>query len=148
MKYSRVGLYARAIGESPQTADAQGINVDKYKYLFVIAGSAIAGIGGLYYAMDKTRGTSFLELDIAAFGWVAVALVIFSIWKPLFAILGSLLFGFLYIIGSFVPKGNDAVLEILPYVVTIIVLIVTSIINKKGSQAPASLGVNYDREER
>ena len=148
LKYTRVGLYARSIGESPQTADAQGINVELYKYIYIIIGAAIAGLGGLYYAMDKTSGTSFLELDIAAFGWVAVALVIFSIWKPLFGILGSLLFGFLFIIGSYIPTNSTALFGIVPYAVTILILIITSILNKKGSQAPASLGVNYDREER
>ena len=148
LKYTRVGLYARAVGESPQTADSQGINVEKYKYLFIITGAAIAGLGGLYYAMDKTNGTSFLELDIAAFGWVAVALVIFSLWKPLIGILGSLLFGFLFIIGSYIPVSSNALFNIVPYVVTIIILIITSIFTKRGSQAPASLGVNYDREER
>ena len=148
LKHTKVGLYARAIGESPQTADAQGINVNRYKYCYIIVGAAIAGLGGLYYAMDKTRGISFLELDIAAFGWVAVALVIFSFWKPLVGILGSMLFGFLYVIGSYIPAGNDAIFDVIPYVVTILVLIITSIFNKKGSQAPASLGINYDREER
>lgn len=148
LKYSRIGLYARAIGESPQTADAQGINIEKYKYLFIIAGSAIAGLGGLYYVMDKTNGISFLELDVAPFGWVAVALVIFSLWKPLLGILGSLVFGFSYIIGSFIPGIPSSLFSIVPYVVTIIILILTSIIDKRGSQAPSSLGVNYDREER
>ena len=148
LKYTKVGLYARAIGESPQTADFQGINVEKYKYFFIVIGSAIAGLGGLYYIMDKTNGTSFLELDVSPFGWVAVALVIFSLWKPLFGILGSLIFGFAYVIGSFIPGIPSSIFGIIPYAVTIIILVITSIINKKGSQAPASLGINYDREER
>ena len=148
LKYTKVGLYARAIGESPQTADSQGINIEKYKYAFIIIGSAIAGLGGLYYIMDKTNGTSFLELDVSPFGWVAVALVIFSLWKPLNGIIGSLVFGFAYVIGSFIPGIPSSIFGIVPYVVTIIILIITSIINKKGTQAPASLGLNYDREER
>ena len=148
LKYTKVGLYGRAVGESPQTADAQGINVEKYKYFYIIIGASIAGLGGLYYAMDKTNGTSFLELDIAAFGWVAVALVIFSLWKPLLGILGSLLFGFLFIIGSYIQTSSNGLFSIVPYVVTIIILIITSIFNKRSQQAPASLGVNYDREER
>ena len=147
-KKTKAGLYARAIGESPQTADAQGINVNKYRYIFVILGSAIAGIGGLYYVMDRTRGSSFLDVDVQAFGWVSVALVIFSMWKPLLGIVGSLLFGLLSVLGSFIPGGHEAIFEIIPYLVTIIVLIVNSIIDKKGSQAPKSLGINYDREER
>ena len=147
-KYTKYGLYARAIGESPQTADAQGINVNRYKYTFVIIGSAIAGLGGLYYVMDRTRGSSFLDVDIQAFGWVAVALVIFSMWKPLLGLGGSILFGLLSVLGSFIPKANESLFEIAPYMVTILVLILNSIIDKRGSQAPRSLGVNYDREER
>ena len=147
-KYTKYGLYARAIGESPQTADAQGINVNKYKYTFVIIGSAIAGLGGLYYVMDRTRGSSFLDVDIQAFGWVAVALVIFSMWKPLLGLAGSILFGLLSVLGSFIPRANESLFEIAPYMVTILVLIINSIVDKRGSQAPRSLGINYDREER
>ena len=147
-KKTKFGLYARAIGESPQTADAQGINVNRYKYIFVILGSAIAGLGGLYYVMDRTRGSSFLDVDIQAFGWVSVALVIFSMWKPLFGIAGSILFGLLSVLGSFIPGSHEALFEIIPYLVTIVVLIINSIVDKRGSQAPRSLGLNYDREER
>lgn len=147
-RYTKVGLYARAIGESPQTADAQGINVNLYKYVFVIIGSAIAGLGGLYYVMDRTRGSSFLDVDIQAFGWVSVALVIFSMWKPLLGLGGSILFGLLSVLGSYIPGSNESLFEITPYAVTIVVLIINSIIDKKGSQAPKSLGINYDREER
>lgn len=147
-KKTKVGLYARAIGESPATADAQGINVNLYKYVFVILGSAIAGLGGLYYVMDRTRGASFLDVDVQAFGWVAVALVIFSMWNPLLGIVGSILFGLLSIVGSYTPGGHDALFEIVPYLVTIIVLIINSIVDKRGSAGPRSLGINYDREER
>ena len=147
-KKTKVGLYARAIGESPQTADAQGINVNKYRYIFVILGSAIAGLGGLYYVMDRTRGSSFLDVDVQAFGWVAVALVIFSMWRPLLGIAGSILFGLLTVLGSFIPGEHESLFEIIPYLVTILVLIINSIIDKRGSQAPKSLGINYDREER
>ncbi len=145
---TKKGLFLRAVGESPQTADAQGINVNRYKYIFVILGSAIAGLGGLYYVMDRTRGSSFLDVDIQAFGWVAVALVIFSMWKPLFGIAGSILFGLLSVLGSFIPGSHEALFEIIPYLVTIVVLIINSIVDKRGSQAPRSLGLNYDREER
>lgn len=147
---TRKGLFLRSIGESPQTADAQGINVSLYKYLAILIGSGIAGLGGLYYVMDRSGGTTFVEASIEAFGWMAVALVIFSMWKPGIGIIGSLLFGGLYILPSFLNISNVQIklFDMLPYVVTILVLIITSVINSKNSQPPASLGVNYYREER
>lgn len=147
---TRKGLFLRSIGESPQTADAQGLNVSLYKYLAILIGSGIAGLGGLYYVMDRSGGTTFVEASIEAFGWMAVALVIFSMWKPGIGIIGSLLFGGLYILPSFLSISNVQIklFDMLPYVVTILVLIITSVINSKNSQPPASLGVNYYREER
>ena len=147
---TRKGLFLRSIGESPQTADAQGLNVSLYKYLAILIGSGIAGLGGLYYVMDRSGGTTFVEASIEAFGWMAVALVIFSMWKPGIGIIGSLLFGGLYILPSFLSISNVQIklFDMLPYVVTILVLIITSVVNSKNSQPPASLGVNYYREER
>ena len=150
LKYTRKGLFLRSIGESPQTADAQGINVTKYKYFAILIGSGIAGLGGLYYVMDRSGGTTFVEAAIEAFGWMSVALVIFSMWKPSISIFGSILFGGLYILPSFLSVSNIQLklFEILPYLVTVIVLIVTSIVNNKNSQPPQALGINYYREER
>lgn len=147
---TRKGLFLRSIGESPQTADAQGINVTLYKYFAILVGSGIAGLGGLYYVMDRSGGTTFVEASIEAFGWMAVALVIFSMWKPGIGIIGSLLFGGLYILPSFLKISNVQIkiFDMVPYIVTIIVLIITSVVNSKNSQPPASLGVNYYREER
>ena len=150
LKKSRKGLFLRSIGESPQTADAQGINVTLYKYVAILIGSGIAGLGGLYYVMDRSGGTTFVEASIEAFGWMAVALVIFSMWKPNIGIFGAILFGGLYILPSFINVSNVQLklFDVLPYVVTILVLIITSVVNNKNSQPPQSLGVNYYREER
>ena len=150
LKKSRKGLFLRSIGESPQTADAQGINVTLYKYVAILVGSGIAGLGGLYYVMDRSGGTTFVEASIEAFGWMAVALVIFSMWKPNIGIFGAILFGGLYILPSFINVSNVQLklFDVLPYVVTILVLIITSVVNNKNSQPPQSLGVNYYREER
>ena len=147
---TRKGLFLRSIGESPQTADAQGINVSLYKYMAILIGSGIAGLGGLYYVMDRSGGSTFVEASIEAFGWMAVALVIFSMWKPSFSIIGSILFGGLYILPSFLNVSNMQLklFDILPYVVTIIVMIITSVLKVKNNQPPKGLGVNYYREER
>jgi len=148
---TKTGLNLRAIGENPGTADAAGINITKYKYIAIIVGSAIAGLGGLYYVMDYVCGSWENSGTIQAFGWLAIALVIFSIWKPSLAIVGSMLFGVLFVVPSFITGisfGQMKLLRLLPYVVTVIVLIVTSIVGKKETQPPQSLGLNYFREDR
>ena len=150
IRYTRVGLFLRAIGESPKTADDQGINVTKYKYLAILIGSGIAGLGGLYYVMDRSGGTTFVEAAIEAFGWLSVALVIFSMWKPWVGAIGSILFGGLYVLPQYIGVSNTQIklFDLLPYVVTVLVLIITSILDAKNSQPPASLGINYYREDR
>ena len=148
---TRVGLHLRAVGESPATADAAGINVTAYKYVAILAGSAIAGLGGFYYIMDYIKGSWENAMTIEAFGWLAIALVIFVLWKPHFGILGAFLFGACYIIAYVITGITPAQMEIikmLPYVITIVVLIVTSILDNKENQPPASLGLPYFREDR
>ena len=147
---TRKGLFLRAIGESPQTADSQGINVLTYKYLAIIVGSAIAGLGGAYYVFNVSGGTTFVEATIEAFGWLAVALVIFSMWKPVIGIFGSIVFGALSILPIYlnIPVIQKKLFAILPYFITVVVLVVTSILDAKNSQPPKSLGVNYYREDR
>lgn len=152
---TRTGLHLRAVGENPAAADAVGINVTAYKYMATCIGSGIAALGGLFYIMDY-GGSPESYKTIEALGWLAVALVIFTLWKPLVSILGSILFGLLYLAGSYVPGllnitftlAQSELLKLLPYVVTIIVLIVSSISKKRENQPPASLGLPYFREER
>ena len=147
---TRTGLHLRAVGESPETADAAGINVTKYKYLSTCIGSAIAGLGGLYYVMDYANGV-WSNNGFGDRGWLAIALVIFSVWRPSVSILGSILFGFLYIIPMYIPNisvSTKLLFDMLPYVMTIVVLIITSIRDKKENQPPAALGLPYFREER
>jgi len=147
---TRTGLHLRAVGESPDTADAAGINVTKYKYLSTCIGSAIAGLGGLYYVMDYANGV-WSNNGFGDRGWLSIALVIFSVWRPAVSIFGSMLFGFLYVIPTYIPDitvSTKKLFEMLPYVVTILVLVITSIRDKKENQPPAALGLPYFREER
>ncbi len=146
---TRVGLHLRAVGENPATADAMGINVTAYRYGATCIGSAIAGLGGLFFVMDYLGGN--WEYCIDAMGWLSIALVIFTVWKPHMSIIGSFLFGGLYIAYNYiggVTFAQKELLKMLPYVVTILVLIITSIRNKRENQPPAGLGLNYYREER
>ena len=151
LNHSRIGLHLRAVGENPNTADAAGINVSKYKYVATCVGSMIAGLGGLYYVMDYASGV-WTNDAFGDRGWLAIALVIFTVWRPNVGVLASFLFGGLYILHMYIPSGmNLAVKELykmLPYVVTIIVLVLSSLRNKRENQPPASLGLAYFREER
>lgn len=146
---TRHGLNIRAIGENPATADAAGINVTKYKYLATCIGGGISGLGGLYFVMEYLGGT-WQNNGFGDRGWLAIALVIFAIWKPTRAIWGSFLFGGLYILFAYVPLGEAAqeIFKMLPYVVTIIVLVITSLRKKREQQPPDSLGIAYFREDR
>ncbi len=153
---TRVGLNLRAVGENPATADAAGINVTLYKYAATCVGAAICGLGGLYYVLDYNQGIWATTDQIEALGWLAVALVIFTTWKPLNAIWGAYLFGMLYWLYQFLPSllgitvssAMTDLIQMLPYVVTIGVLIVVSLRKKKENQPPAHLGLAYFREER
>lgn len=148
---TRVGLHLRAVGESPATADAAGINVILYKYVAILSGSVIAGFGGFYYIMDYIKGSWENATTIEAFGWLAIALVIFVLWKPNVGILGAVLFGACYIVAFVVPNITSTqreIIKMLPYAVTIVVLILTSIRKKREHQPPASLGLPYFREDR
>ena len=148
---TRVGLQLRAVGENPATADAAGIDVNKYKYIATCVGSVIAGLGGLYYVMDYACGV-WSNDAFGDRGWLAIALVIFTIWKPNVSIFASIIFGGLYILNVYIPTGtNLAIKEIYkmaPYVATIVVLIFTSMRNRREDQPPASLGLPYFREDR
>lgn len=146
---TRGGLHLRAVGENPATADAAGIDVNRSKYLATCIGSMIAGLGGLYYVMDYANGV-WSNDGFGDRGWLAIALVIFAVWKPNLSILGSILFGGLYIVFLYVPCAlrTQELFKMLPYLVTIIVLILVSARKKKENQGPAALGLSYFREER
>ena len=150
LKKTRAGLHLRSVGESPATADAAGINVTAYKYCAILAGSGIAGLGGFFYIMDYIKGSWENAATIEALGWLSVALVIFTLWKPNLSILGSFIFAALYVTAYYI-NGNSTekeLLKLIPYVMTVLVLIFTSIKGSKNNQAPASLGLSYFREER
>ena len=148
---TRVGLHLRSVGENPATADAAGINVTRYKYAATCIGSMIAGLGGLYYIMDYACGV-WSNNGFGDRGWLAIALVIFTIWRPGTAVPASILFGGLYIVYLFIPTGTSLaskeLYKMLPYVVTLLVLVLSSTRKKRENDPPASLGLSYFREER
>jgi len=148
---TRTGLELRSVGENPATADAAGIDVIKYRYTATCIGSVISGLGGLYYVMDYACGV-WSNNAFGDRGWLAIALVIFTIWRPAVSIPASILFGGLYILNVYIPTGTDmAIKEIYkmaPYIVTIVVLVVSSMRNKRENHPPEALGTAYFREER
>lgn len=151
LNHTRAGLNLRAVGENPATADAAGINVTRNKYLATCIGAGISGLGGVYYVMDYIKGTWANDGSIEKLGWLAVALVIFTRWKPKNATWGAYLFGALYWLYFYISglnRSSQELFKMLPYVVTIVVLIIVSTRKRREDQPPQSLGLAYFREER
>ncbi|MCR6545590.1 ABC transporter permease [Dehalobacterium formicoaceticum] len=148
---TRWGLSLRAVGENPAAADAVGISVFRIRYLSVIAGGMLAGLGGAYLSL--AYAPSWLENMTAGRGWIAVALVIFATWNPVKCLVGSYIFGGLDALGFRIQtRGIDIspfFLQMLPYIATIIVLIFVSRETKTHRvSSPKALSIPYDREER
>lgn len=146
---TRVGLNLRAIGENPATADAAGVNVEKYKYIATCVGGGISALGGMVY-ISVIGGGIWDARALSGEGWIAVALVIFCLWRPLNTIWGSALFGALSIMYLRVPIKwlPSEIYKVIPYIVTVVVLIIVSLRQRREDQPPASLGLSYFREER
>lgn len=155
-KKTRYGLNLKAVGESAAVADAAGINVGKYKYLATIVGCSLSGLAGMVYVLQYGDGLWSTNNSIEAIGWLAIALVIFVSWKSIRLLWAALLFGLLFWTYNYLPvllpftsfAGSSELIKMLPYLVTIIVLIVNSVKKSKLNQPPGSLGVSYFREER
>ncbi|MBQ3400818.1 MAG: ABC transporter permease [Lachnospiraceae bacterium] len=161
LRHTRVGLRTRAIGENPTAADSVGINIVRYKYLNIMVGSGIMGLGGLYMGLNL-NGSLSSTVWTNGYGWIAVALVIFANWSPIVALLGTFIFGFfntLQVSGTSLAAAFPGLLgwlskiptqlyQALPFVITAVVLIVTSMKKSKSTGQPQALGLNYFREER
>jgi len=151
LNHTKMGLNVRAIGENPGAADAAGIKVTKLKYMNVLLGGGICGIGGAYCSIIINGGV-WMSNSVNGLGWISVALVIFASWSPTKAIFGSFIFGAFNILKYYFPKTiftiPNAFYDMLPFVITALVLVITSIRKSKENSQPASCGVNYFREER
>ena len=151
LKRTRLGLNLRAVGENPAAADAMGVNVSRYKYVHILIGGGLCGLGGVYISLVTAVG-NWQPHIIGGQGWIALALVIFSSWSPGRAIFGALVFGALSMLRLYIPKDvidiPGAIFSMLPFVVTCLVLVFSSIRMKRENQQPAGCGINYFREER
>jgi general nucleoside transport system permease protein len=149
---SRPGLHLRAVGESPATADAMGVNVARTRYFYTILGGMLMGLGGAHLSLAYTPG--WTENLTGGRGWIAIALVIFATWDPWRAVVGAVLFGGVNAVqfrlqaaGTTIPA---AILGMMPYFFTIVVLVAITWWEafRKRVGAPAALGLPYVREER
>jgi simple sugar transport system permease protein len=147
---TQIGLNLRAVGENTAAADAAGIHVSLYKYIHVLIGGLLCGLAGAYLSLVYIP--SWQENVTSGRGWIAVALVIFCKWNPYLVMGGAFLFGGLDIIGFRIQKYDfnvsQYIIDLLPYVITIIILILVSTRKSQSGSAPAHLGVTYFREER
>jgi simple sugar transport system permease protein len=148
---TRPGLHVRAVGESPESADAMGVNVAAYRYVHTLSGGALAGVGGAYFSLAITP--NWVDGMTSGAGWIAIALVIFAFWRPELALVGAYLFGAFSSL-AFTLQARQVhlppeVFNALPYLMTIVVLVfVSTSWAKRRLGAPAALGVPYVREER
>jgi len=156
-RFTRIGLNARAVGENPAVADAAGIPVILYKYIHVVLGGFFCGLGGAYLSLVFVP--RWQDNITAGAGWIAVALIIFCTWNPLRAIFAAYLFGALRGLGFRLQNidltiagtriiFHPQLLDMIPYIATIVVLLIITRRKKKEYQAPAALGTAYFREER
>lgn len=150
LKRTRAGLNTRAVGENAAAADASGINVSLYRYVNVIIGGGLCGLGGAY--MSLVTIPVWQENVVAGRGWIAVALVIFARWKPGNAFLGALLFGALSILGYRMQAigihVSQHLVDMIPYVATVVIVIISTRKNRKEDMPPGDLGNPYFREDR
>ena len=142
LKYSRVGLILRAVGENHDAAHALGYKVVKIRTLAILFGGACAGLGGAYISL--IRVPQWTEGMTAGIGWIALALVVFASWKPWRALLGAYLFGGVTVVQLNLQAAGVAIpveyLAMSPYLITILVLVILS---ADKSSAPASLGRSF-----
>ena len=147
---TKKGLNLKAVGENAAAADASGINVNLYKYVHIILGGALCGLGGAY--MSLVTIPVWQENVVAGRGWIAVALVIFASWKPSKALVGAFLFGGLNILGyrlqSMGIQVSQYLVDMVPYAATIIIVIISTHKNRKEDMGPADLTIPYFREDR
>ncbi len=139
LKYSRIGLVLRAVGENHEAAHALGYNVIRVRVLAIMFGGACAGLGGAYISL--IRVPQWTEGMTAGIGWIALALVVFASWKPWRVLLGAYLFGGINVLQLNLQAAGIAIpveyLAMSPYIITILVLVIMS---ADKSRAPASLG--------
>lgn len=145
------GLHLKAVGDHPSTSDAMGISVTGFRYIHVIAGSMLMGMAGFYLIMAYSP--NWIEGMTSGRGWIAIALIVFARWNPIYALFGSYFFGCLDSLAFRIQLVDLDIpsyfLKMIPYIATIVVLMFSGWKNRnKPSIEPKCLGVPYFREQR
>ena len=147
---TNTGLRLRAVGEDPATADVSGVRVAWYRFVAVVSSGAFCGLAGAYLSLASSK--VWVEEMIAGRGWIAVALVIFAQWHPLRALVGALVFGAAEALSPrLLATGADVpvyLLMMLPYVVTLAVLVGLAVVRGGAAAGPSALGLSYLRQDR
>lgn len=147
---TNAGLNLRMVGENPGAADSLGINVNKYKYLSILVSGILCGIGGVYICLITIP--TWQNNIVGGKGWIAITLVIFTNWSVKNAFPGAMLFGLLTILGIYLQKYDLPIsqyfFDMLPYLMTILIMCLGAFNKKKHTGEPAGLGTPYFRESR
>jgi simple sugar transport system permease protein len=148
LEKTRLGIQIRSTGENPRATETQGINVSRIKYLSILIGGGFSALAGAHLSISYSK--SWIEGMTAGRGWIAIALTIFALWNPARAIWAAFLFGFIFVVQYLLqPLGiSPNFLSMLPYIATLIILLLISFKDPRRLNAPAMLGEPYKRGER
>ena len=148
LDYTSIGIIIRSTGENPKATEAQGINVSIVRYACVIIGGAFSGMAGANLSISYSK--SWIEGMTAGRGWIVIALTIFALWNPMRAIIGAFLFGGIFVLQYLLqPLGvSPNFLAMLPYLTTLVVLLIIGLGDQRKLNAPAMLSEPYKRGER
>lgn len=148
LERTRLGIEIRSTGENPQATETQGVNVSKLRYLSVLIGGGFSGLAGAHLSISYSK--SWIEGMTAGRGWIAIALTIFALWNPGRAIWAAFVFGGIFVVQYLLqPLGiSPNFLAMLPYIATLLILLLISLKDPKKLNAPAMLAEPYKRGER
>ena len=148
LEHTRIGIKIRSTGENPKATEAQGVHVSLIRYACVLAGGAFSGMAGAHLSTSYSK--SWIEGMTAGRGWIVIALTIFALWNPTRAMIGAFLFGGIFVLQYLLqPLGiSPNFLAMLPYLTTLVVLLIIGIGDHRKLNAPAMLGEPYKRGER
>ncbi|MFA5903647.1 MAG: ABC transporter permease [Desulfobacula sp.] len=148
LEKTRLGIQIRSTGENPKATETQGINVSRIKYLSILIGGGFSALAGAHLSISYSK--SWIDGMTAGRGWIAIALTIFALWNPARAIWAAFLFGFIFVVQYLLqPLGiSPNFLSMLPYIATLIILLLISFKDPRRLNAPAMLGEPYKRGER
>ncbi len=148
LEHTRIGIKIRSTGENPKATEAQGVHVSLIRYACVLAGGAFSGLAGAHLSVSYSK--SWIEGMTAGRGWIVIALTIFALWNPTRAMIGAFLFGGIFVLQYLLqPMGiSPNFLAMLPYLTTLVVLLIIGLGDHRKLNAPAMLGEPYKRGER